>query len=183
MNGTTIRLWAILILTLTASTLAHSQDLAPDAAKDMLNQIGASTSATEFTLTQDQARALQALSPALLAPLAIQTTSPCLPNPFDKRVQKHQFVACQGIFPAGITADNPGVYLKVGRTFHWHVVELSSIVDPTEDHSQRVASYTWEYDFSDLPPEVQNVLKQGSRHEGRSLFQLDGGTWKWLRYQ
>jgi hypothetical protein len=30
---------------------------------------------------------------------------------------------------------------------------------------------------------VQTVLKQGSRHEGRSLFQLDGGTWKWLRYQ
>lgn len=183
MNGTTIRLWAILILTLTASTLAHSQELTPDAAKDMINQIGAGTSATEFTLTQDQARALQALSPALLAPLAIQTTSPCLPNPFDKRVQKHQFVACQGIFPAGITADNPGVYLKVGRAFHWHIVELSGVVDPTEDHSQRVASYTWEYDFSDLPPEVQNVLKQGSRHEGRSLFQLDGGTWKWLRYQ
>lgn len=183
MSGTTIRLWAILILGLTSCTLAHSQDLTSDAAKDMLNKIGAATAASEFTLTQDQARDLKALSPTLLATLAIQNTQPCLPNPGDKRVQSHQFVACQGIFPVGISAQNPGVYLKVGRTFHWHVVEISDISDPTWDHTQRLVGYTWEYDFSDLPAEVQNVLKQGSRHEGRSLFQLDGAQWKWLRYQ
>ena len=183
MNGTTIRLWAILILAPAACNWAQGQDLTSDAAKDMLNQQGAGTAASEFTLTQDQARQLTALSQTLLAPLAIQATQPCLPNPGDKRVQSHQFAACQGIFPAGITAQNPGVYLKVGRTFHWHIVEISSIVDPTEDHSQRVVAYTWEYDFSGLPAEVQNVLKQGSRHEGRSLFELDGSTWKWKSYQ
>lgn len=183
MNGTTIRLWVILILGLTGSALAHSQELSSDAAKNMLNQLGAATTASEFTLTQDQARQLAALSQTLLATLQIVTTQPCLPNPGDKRVQSHQFAACQGIFPAGISAQNPGVYLKVGRTFHWHIVEMNGIIDPTEDHSQRTVAYTWEYDFSDLPAEVQTVLKEGSRHEGRSLFQLDGSGWKWLRYQ
>ena len=182
-NGTTIRLGAILFLTLATWSSARSQDLTSDAARDMLNKLGSDTAASDFTLTQDQARDLKALSPALLAPLAIQTTAPCLPNPGDKRVQNHQFVTCQGIFPNGVSTQNPGVYLKVGRTFHWHIVEMAGIVDPTEDHSQRIVAYTWEYDFSDLPAEVQTVLKQGSRHEGRSLFQLDGGTWKWLRYQ
>jgi hypothetical protein len=182
-NGTTIRLWAVLILGIAGCALALGQDLTNDAAKDMLNQIGTGTSASDFTLTQDQAHQLTALSPALLASLQIQETKPCIPNPGDKRVLNHQFAACQGIFPTGISAQNPGVYLRVGRVFHWHIVELSSIVDPSDDHTQRLAAYTWEYDFSDLPPEVKTVLSQGSRHEGHSLFQLDGGTWKWLRYQ
>jgi len=182
-NGTTIRLWAFLILILLGSARAHSQDLTSDAAKAMLDQLGAATNATEFTLTQAQARTLTALAPDLLASLQIQVTQPCLPNPADKRVIHHQFAACQGIFPDGISAENPGVYLKVGRAFHWHIVQINSIVDPTEDHSQRVAAYTWEYDFSGLPAPVQTVLSQGSRHQGRSLFQLDAGTWHWLRYQ
>ncbi len=182
-NGTTIRLWALFIMILTGSALAHGQDLTPDAAKAMLDQLGAATNAGEFTLTQDQAHALNALSPDLLAPLQVETSLPCLPNPSDKRVLSHKFAACQGIFPAAISDQNPGVYLKVGRIFHWHIVEVSSVVDPTEDHSQRLVGYTWEYDFSGLPAEVQKVLSQGSRHEGHSLFQIDGSTWKWLRYQ
>jgi len=183
MHGTTIRLWVLFILILVGSALAYGQDLTPDAAKAMLDQQGAATDASDFTLTQDQARALTALSPDLLTQLQIQANQPCLPNPADKRVQRHQFAACQGIFPAGISDENPGVYLKVGRTFHWHIVEISGVVDPTEDHSQRLVGYTWEYDFSSLPAEVQKVLSQGSRHEGHSIFQLDGGTWKWLHYQ
>ncbi|MFP5229309.1 MAG: hypothetical protein ACLGXA_16990 [Acidobacteriota bacterium] len=183
MHGFTLRPWALLILLLTGATLALGQDLTPDAAKAILDQQGTATNASEFTLTQDQAHALTALSPDLLAPLQVQATQPCLPNPADKRVVSHKFAACQGIFPAGISAENPGVYLKVGRTFHWHIVEISSIVDPTEDHSQRLVGYTWEYDFSGVPPDVQKVLSQGSRHEGHSVFQVDGGTWKWLHYQ
>lgn len=183
MNGKTIRLWAFLILSLLGSKIAYSQDLTTDAAKAMLDKIGASTDASEFTLTQDQAHALTALPQDQLASLQIEANQPCLPNPNDKRVQKHDFAACKGIFPAGISAQNPGVYLKVGRVFHWHIVEISGIVDPSEDHSQRLAGYTWEYDFSGLPADVQKVLSQGSRHEGHSLFQLDGGAWKWSAYQ
>lgn len=183
MRGTTIRLWALFIPILAGCALARGQDLTPDAAKAMLDQQGAGTNASDFTLTQDQAHALTALSPDLLAQLQIQANQPCLPNPGDRRVQRHQFAACQGIFPAGISDQNPGVYLKVGRVFHWHIVEVSGIVDPTEDHSQRLVGYTWEYDFSGLPAEVQKVLSQGSRHEGHSLFQMDGGAWKWMAYQ
>jgi len=182
-NGTTLRLWALFILSLPGLVVARGQELTPDAAKAMLNQLGAATNASEFTLTQDQAHALTALSADLLAPLQIQATQPCLPNPRDRRVLSHQFTACQGIFPAGISDQNPGVYLKVGRIFHWHIVEVSSVVDPSEDHSQRLVGYTWEYDFSGLPPEVQKVLSQGLRHEGHSLFQIDSGTWKWMAYQ
>jgi hypothetical protein len=183
MNGTTIRFWAFLILSFIGCALAHGQDLTPDAAKALLDQQGAATNVSEFTLTQDQAHALTALSPDLLASLQIQANQPCLPNSADKRVRSHQFAACQGIFPAGISDQNPGVYLKVGRVFHWHIVEISGIVDPTADHSQRLVGYTWQYDFSGLPAEVQKVLSQGARHEGHSLFQVDGGAWKWLRYQ
>jgi hypothetical protein len=182
-NGTTIRLGVVFLLGLAFCMCAPGQELTNDAAKGMLNQQGGATDATEFTLTQDQAHQLTALSPDLLASLQIQTTKPCLPNPGDKRVLNHQFVACQGIFPAGISAESPGVYLKVGRIFHWHIVEISGIVDPSEDHTQRLASYTWEYDFSALPPEVKAILSQNLRHEGHSLFQLEGGTWKWLSYQ
>jgi hypothetical protein len=183
MRGTTIRLWALFIPILAGCALARGQELTPDAAKAMLDQQGAGTNASDFTLTQDQAHALTALSPDLLAQLQIQANQPCLPNPGDKRVQRHQFAACQGIFPTGISDQNPGVYLKVGRIFHWHIVEISGIVDPTEDHSQRLVGYTWEYDFSGLPADLQKVLSQGSRHEGHSLFQMDGGTWKWMAYQ
>ncbi|HVT98453.1 MAG TPA: hypothetical protein VHE33_13200 [Acidobacteriaceae bacterium] len=183
MDGIRIFRWALGLLVLTGAALASGQELTPDAAKAMLDQQGAATNASDFTLSQEQAHALTALSPDLLASLQIETNQPCLPNPGDKRVLRHQFAACQGIFPAGISDQNPGVYLKVGRAFHWHIVEISGIVDPTEDHTQRLVGYTWEYDFSGLPAEVQKVLSQGSRHEGHSLFQLDGGTWKWLRYQ
>lgn len=183
MYGTTIRLWAFFILILTGCALAHGQDLTPDAAKTLLDQLGASTNANAFTLTQDQARALTALSADLLAPLQVQTSLPCLPNPADKRVLNHKFAPCEGIFPAGISDQNPGVCIKVGHIFHWHIVEIGSIVDPTEDHSQRLVGYTWEYDFSGLPPAVQSVLSQGLRHEGHSLFQRDGAAWKWFAYQ
>lgn len=183
MYGITLRLSALFLLTLAFSTLALAQDLTQDAAKAMLDKIGAGTDANEFTLTQDQARALTALSPDLLASLQIQANQPCLPNPADKRVLHHDFAPCKGIFPAGVSASNPGVYLKVGRVFHWHIVEVSRIDDPTEDHSQRIVGYTWEYDFSGLPPDVQKVLSQGSRHEGHSLFQIDSGAWKWMAYQ
>jgi hypothetical protein len=183
MHGTAVRLWALLVLILAGTAFGFGQDLTPDAAKALLDQQGAATNASEFTLTHDQAQALTALSADLLAPLQIQANQPCLPNPGDKRVASHQFVACQGIFPAGISSQNPGVYIKVGHIFHWHIVEISSIVDPTEDHSQRLVGYTWEYDFSGLPPEVQKILIQGSRHEGHSLFQTESGTWKWVRYQ
>jgi hypothetical protein len=183
MSGITIGLRTFFILTLAVAAPAHGQELTQEAAKAMLDQQGAATSASEFTLTQDQAHALVALSPELLASLQIQANQPCLPNASDKRVQHHQFAVCQGIFPAGISGENPGVYLKVGRVFHWHIVEISGIVDPTEDHSQRLVGYTWEYDFSGVPADVQKVLSQGSRHEGHSLFQLEGGTWKWMAYQ
>jgi hypothetical protein len=122
MRGTTIRLWALFIPILAGCALARGQELTPDAAKAMLDQQGAGTNASDFTLTQDQAHALTALSPDLLAQLQIQANQPCLPNPGDKRVQRHQFAACQGIFPTGISDQNPGVYLKVGRIFHWHIV-------------------------------------------------------------
>jgi len=183
MSGASIRFWGLFLLSLALGAMAQGQELTTEAAKALLDQLGAATNASDFTLTQDQAHALTALSADVLASLQIQANQPCLPNPGDKRVLSHKFAACQGIFPAGISAENPGVYLKVGRTFHWHIVEISGIVDPTEDHSQRLVGYTWEYDFSGLPADVQKVLSQGSRHEGHSIFQIDGGTWKWLHYQ
>jgi hypothetical protein len=168
-------------LFLSLNTVAQRLDRAN--AKDMLDKLGHASATAEFVLTPDQDQRLHTLSKDLLDALAIQSESPCLLNGRDPRVHSHQFVVCNGLFPPGLNPQQPAVDLKLGKTYSWHVLSISFPDDASDNPQEQEVQYTWEYDFSALPPQVQEILKPGTPRPGRSLFRLDGGSWHWVAYQ
>jgi hypothetical protein len=168
-------------LFLSLNTVAQRLDRAN--AKDMLDKLGHASATAEFVLTPDQDQRLHTLSKGLLDALAIQSESPCLLNGRDPRVHSHQFVVCNGLFPPGLNPQQPAVDLKLGKTYSWHVLSISFPDDASDNPQEQEVQYTWEYDFSALPPQVQEILKPGTPRPGRSLFRLDGGSWHWVAYQ
>jgi|HubBroStandDraft_5_1064220.scaffolds.fasta_scaffold22955_3 hypothetical protein len=168
-------------LFLSLNTFAQQLDRAN--AKEMLDKLGHASATAEFVLTPDQDQRLRALSKDLQDTLAIQSENPCLLNGRDPRVHSHDFVVCNGLFPPGLNPQQPAVDLKLGKTFPWHVLSISFPDEPSDNPQEQEVQYTWEYDFSGLPPQVQEILKPGTPRPGRSLFRLDAGSWHWVAYQ
>lgn len=178
---------AICILFLFLSAVltyrAFGQQLTEHDVRAMLDKLGEASAASDFTLTQAQASQLSALSKDLLASLQIQTDSPCVLNPGDSRVRSHQFVVCKGLFPPGMSSRDTGHYYRFGHAFPWHVVVITIPADSGDNPNERLVQYTWEYDFSSLPAEVQQILKGSGPRPGMSLFRFDGGSWQWVGYR
>ena len=172
-----------LLLSLFLSLPALAQQLTQDDAKSMLDKLGLASAASEFTLTSDQEQQLNSLPPDVRSALPIVSTSPCVLNPGDPRVKSHQFVVCQGILPIGFGPTQSAFDVKFSRSFPWHIVTVNLSADDTGDPQKKLVEYLWEYDFTGLPPKAQDILKGRAPHPGRSLFQLDGGAWKWVAYQ
>jgi hypothetical protein len=149
----------------------------------MLDKLGQSSAAAEFTITEQQEQELNTLPADLRSALPILSTNPCLLNPGDPRVKSHKFVVCQGILPVGFGATQTAFDIKFSRAFPWHIVTIDLNADTSDDPQKKVVGYLWEYDFTGLPDKAQDILKGGAPHPGHSLFQLDGGAWKWVAYQ
>ena len=130
----------------------------------------------------EQDQRLHALGKDLLDSLAIQSESPCLLNGRDPRVHSHEFVVCNGLFPPGLNPQQPALDIKLGKTFPWHILSLNFPDEASDNPQEQEVTYTWEYEFSSLPAQLQEVLK-GTPRPGRSLFRLDGGAWHWVAYQ
>jgi hypothetical protein len=174
--------WALL-LSQFLSLPALAQQLTQADAKAMLDKLGQSSAAAEFTITTQQAQQLNSLPPDVRTSLPIVSTNPCVLNPADSRVKSHQFVVCQGILPVGFGPTQSAVDIKFSRSFPWHIVTVDLNTDPTDNPQTKLVQYLWEYDFTGLPQKAQDILKGEAPHPGRSLFQLDGGAWKWVAYQ
>ncbi|MGA8161437.1 MAG: hypothetical protein WCB76_11545, partial [Acidobacteriaceae bacterium] len=126
---------------------------------------------------------LNTLPPDVHGSLPIVSTNPCVLNPGDPRVKSHQFVVCQGILPVGFGPTQTAFDVKFSRAFPWHIVTANMNADDSGDPQKKLVEYLWEYDFTGLPQRAQEILKGAAPHPGRSLFQLDGGGWKWVAYQ
>ena len=161
---------------------AFAQQLDRANAKEMLDKLGHASATAEFVLTTDQDQRLHTLSKDLLDTLAIQSESPCLLNARDPKVHSHEFVVCNGLFPPGLNPQQPAVDLKLGKTFPWHILSLNFPDEAGDNPQEQEVQYTWEYEFSGLPAQVQEILR-GTPHPGRSLFRFDGGAWHWVAYQ
>lgn len=175
--------FAAILLSLFLSLPALSQELTAADAKAMLDKLGQAAAAQEFTITSDQEQQLNALPPEVRNGLLIVSTNPCVLNPGDSRVKSHQFVVCRGILPVGFGPTQSAFDLKFSRSFPWHIVTANLSADDTGDPQKKIVEYLWEYDFTGLPDKAQEILKGSAPHPGRSLFQLDGSTWKWAAYQ
>jgi hypothetical protein len=173
----------LIVLALSLAHPALAQQLAQSDAADMLNKLGHASAASEFVLSTDQDQQLHRLSKDLLDTLQIQSESPCLLSARDPRVRSHQFVVCQGLFPPGLNPQQPAFDLKLGRTFPWHVVTVTIPDDAPENPQEQLVQYTWEYDFTALPPQLQQILKPAAPRPGQSLFTRDGGAWHWSAYR
>lgn len=182
-----IRTIHILILFLLLGPLfSHrllAQQLTEHDVRTMLDKLGQGSATDEFTITDAQAQALNALSSDQRSAAQIQALTPCVLNPGDPRVTSHQFVVCKGLFPPGMGPRQSAYYLKLGHPFPWHVLVITIPTDPGDDPSQKLVQYTWEYNFAGLPEPVQEILKGASPRPGMSLFRLDGGTWQWVAYR
>jgi len=174
---------SFLLLSVVLSHRAFAQQLTEHDVRTVLDKLGQSSATDQFTLTQAQADQIGALSPDLRGDLQIQTDSPCVLNPRDTRVLHHQLVACLGLFPPGVSSQQTAHYYKFGHAFPWHVVVINIPTDPGDDPSEKLVQYTWEYDFSSLPPQLQQILKGQGPRPGMSLFRLDGGAWQWVGYR
>ena len=175
--------FSALLLGLFLSLPALAQQLTQGDAKAMLDKLGQASAASEFTITTDQEQQLNALPPDVHNALLIVSTSPCVLNPGDPRVKSHQFVVCQGILPTGFGPTQTAFDVKFSRSFPWHIVTVNLSADDTGDPQKKLVEYLWEYDFTGLPDKAQEILKGRAPHPGRSLFQFDGGAWKWAAYQ
>jgi hypothetical protein len=173
----------VIFVGLFISLDACAQQLDRANAKDMLDKLGHTSATAEFVLTPDQDQRLHTLSKDLLDTLSIQSESPCLLNGRDPRVHSHEFVVCNGLFPPGLNPQQPAVDLKLGKTFPWHTLSISFPDDASDNPQEQEVTYTWEYDFSGLPAQVQEILRPGTPRPGRSLFRLDGTSWHWVAYQ
>ena len=160
-----------------------AQQLDRNAAKDMLNKLGSASSTSEFVLTPDQDQRLHTLPKDLLDALQIQSDNPCLLIAHDPRVRSHQFVVCNGLFPPGFDAHQPAFDLKLGKPFPWHVLTISFPDAAPDNPDEQIIQYTWEYDFSSVPPQLQQVLSPATPRSGRSLFRLEAGEWHWVAYR
>lgn len=174
---------SFLLLGLVLSHRAFSQQLTEHDVRTILDKLGQASATDDFTFTQAQADQLNALSKDLRDTLQIQTDSPCVLNPRDPRVLHQQVVACKGLFPPGTPPQQAAHYYKFGRAFPWHVVVITIPSDPGDNPSETLVQYTWEYDFSSLPPQVQQVLNQQGPRPGMSLFRLENGAWQWVAYR
>lgn len=175
--------FSALLLSLLFSLPALSQQLTVANARSSLDALGRSSAADEFTITAQQEQQIESLPSDVRGGLPIVSTNPCVLNPGDPRVKSHQFVVCRGILPVGFGPTDSAFDLKFSRSFSWHVVMVNLSTDDTGDPQKKLVDYQWEYEFSGLPPKAQDILKGQAPHPGRSLFQLDGGSWKWVAYQ
>jgi hypothetical protein len=149
----------------------------------MLDKLGQGSASAEFTITAEQEQQLEGLPPDVRSTVPILSTNPCVLNPGDPRVKSHKFIVCQGILPVGFGPSQTAFDVKFSRSFPWHTVTVNLSADDTGDPQKKLVEYLWEYDFAGLPPKAQDILKGVAPHPGRSLFQLDGGAWKWAAYQ
>ena len=172
-----------LLLAVLLPVAVPAQQLDRNAARDMLNKLGAASSTSEFVLTPDQDQRLHALPKDLLDPLQVQSDNPCLLIAHDPRVRSHQFVVCNGLFPPGLDPHQPAFDLKLGKPFPWHVLTISFPDAAPDDPNEQIIQYTWEYDFSSLPQQLQQILSPATPLSGRSLFRLDSGDWHWVAYR
>jgi hypothetical protein len=179
----TICISFLILMSVVLSCPAFAQQLTEHDVRTMLDKLGQASATDDFTLTQAQADQLNALSKDLRDSLQIQTDSPCVLNPRDPRVLHHQFIACKGLFPPGMSPQETAHYFKFGHPFPWHVVVIDIPTDPGDDPNEKLVQYTWEYDFSGLPAPVQQILKGSGPRPGMSLFRLDNGTWQWVAYR
>jgi hypothetical protein len=175
--------YAALLLSLFVSFPVLAQQLTEANAKAMLDKLGQSSASDEFTLTDQQEQQLNSLPREVHSSLPIASVSQCVLNPGDPRVKSHQFVVCKGILPVGFGPKQTAYDVKFTRAFPWHIVTVDLNTDPTDDPQTKLVQYLWEYDFSGLPQQAQDILKGEAPHPGRSLFRNDGGAWKWVAYQ
>jgi len=175
--------FSALLLSLFLSLPGLAQQLTQADAKAMLDKLGQASPTQEFTITPEQEQQLNTLPPDVRSGLPIVSSTPCVLNARDPRVKSHQFVVCQGILPVGFGPTQNAFDLRFSRSFPWHIVTANLSADDTGDPQKKLVEYLWEYDFTGLPPKAQDILKGQAPHPGRSLFQLDGGAWKWVAYQ
>jgi hypothetical protein len=175
--------FSALLLSLFLSFPTLAQQLTQDDAKTLLDKLGQTSTADEFTLTNEQEQQLNGLPPDMRSSVPIASSTPCVLNPGDRRVKSHQFVVCKGILPVGFGPQQTAFDVKLSRAFPWHIVTVDLNTDPTDDPQTKLVQYLWEYDFTGLPQKAQDILKGQAPHPGRSLFRLDGGAWKWAAYQ
>lgn len=171
------------LLGLFLSHPAFAQQLTRTAAKAQLDKLGQTSAASEFTITNEQQQQLNSLPASVRSSLPIVSANPCVLNAADPRVKSHQFVVCQGILPVGFSSSQTAFDVKFSRAYPWHIVTVNLSADDTGDPQKKLVEYLWEYQFTGLPLKAQDILKGAAPHPGRSLFQLDGGAWKWVAYE
>jgi hypothetical protein len=172
----------LLVLGLVASHRAIAQQLTEHEIRTILDKLGQGSATDDFTITDAQDQQLSALSAEMRGSI-IQDDSPCVLNSRDPRVASHQFVVCKGLFPAGMGPTQTAHAIHLTRAFPWHVMVITVPGDPGDSPGERVVQYTWEYDFSGLPPAVQKILRGAGPRPGSSLFRLQSGSWQWISYR
>ena len=180
MRHTILSLSTVTILLLLSC--GARQNLTPSSAKAILDKIAAQTTTSQIVLNLNQARRVQSLGPTANGSLDVATAKPCLPDASDARVRIGQYLFCQGTIPPEVTWQQPGVLIHLKRPIAWTLIEVTGITDAPNTTNEKIVEYTWQYDLSPFPKEVQDALTYPPR-PGKSLLRLYDNGWRFVAYQ
>ena len=110
----------------------------------------------------------------------MEAGKPCLPDSGDARLLTHQFVLCQGVVPPDVTWQQSGYLLPSKHPVKWILIEVTGITDSAQN--EKIVEYTWKWDSSPFPSEIQDVLRYSPR-PGKSLFRLYDDGWRFVEFK
>jgi hypothetical protein len=190
---------------LLLSTVCQASDLTRAEAKRMIEKAGADAAYTQVSLSPEQMDGLKSIYNAanILSTVFVMVSAPpqgpfplaresneaasyvdggqrCVPDSNDMRLASAHFVPCQTPLSAEITWRHPGILMKLKNPIKPLILDVTGFADGTSGPNEQIVGYTWKYDLSSLPQDVQDAIKPPVR-SGRALFRLSDGGWKFVR--
>ncbi|MGO8817572.1 MAG: hypothetical protein ACLQVG_23240 [Terriglobia bacterium] len=186
------------------STACQASDLTRAEAKRMIEKAGVDAAYTEVSLSPEQMERLKSIYNAIniLSTVFVMVSAPpqgpfalakesneaasyvdggqrCVPDSNDMRLNSGQFVPCQTPLSLAITWQHPGILMKLKNPIKPIILEVTGFSDGSSGPNEQIVGYTWQYDLSALPQDVQDAIGPRVR-SGRALFRLSAEGWKFV---
>lgn len=159
--------------------------LSRGAAEDILNKVGIQQPIGQITVSFDQATKLANLHRDSL----VKENDPfpgvkaCLPDAQDVRIATGKFAFCQGWIPPEVTWQHPGVLLTLSKPIGWKVIAVTGMSDDSQAHDDKTVEYTWQYDLSEFPSAVAQIINRTPPPSGKSEIKLYDDGWRFVSFK
>jgi hypothetical protein len=165
------------------ATGCHASELTRAEAKNLLDKATAGLPISQITASLDQFQKLSAIKDAkaiFSTVFVLEKSRACLPDASDARLATGEFVVCPNPGPE-ITWQRPGLMLSLKAPTKVVVIGITGIADG-QSQSERLVEYTWQFDLSSFPKEIEDILKLPTR-TGKALFRRYDDGWRVVEFK